>query len=117
MLDLLSQISGSLGKIGQDICLLAQAGDEIALEGGGKSSAMPHKQNPVLAELLVTLARYNATQISGMHHALIHEQERSGAAWTLEWMILPSHGHSHGDSIAFSVARLLNLGLRARADA
>ena len=88
--DLLSQISGSLGKIGQDISLLAQAGDEIALEDGGKSSAMPHKQNPVLAELLVSLARYNATQISGMHHALIHEQERSGAAWTLEWMILPS---------------------------
>ena len=24
-----------------------------------------------------------------MHHALVHEQERSGAAWTLEWMILP----------------------------
>lgn len=51
---------------------------------------MPHKQNPVQAELLVTLARYNATQLSGMHQALVHEQERSGAAWTLEWMILPS---------------------------
>jgi 3-carboxy-cis,cis-muconate cycloisomerase len=24
-----------------------------------------------------------------MHHALVHEQERSGAAWTLEWLILP----------------------------
>ena len=51
---------------------------------------MPHKQNPVQAELLVTLARYNATQLSGMHQALVHEQERSGTAWTLEWMILPS---------------------------
>ena len=51
---------------------------------------MPHKQNPVLAELLVALARFNATQVSAMHHALIHEQERSGAAWTLEWMILPA---------------------------
>jgi 3-carboxy-cis,cis-muconate cycloisomerase len=88
--DFLSQISGSLGKIGQDIALLAQGTEEISLGGGGKSSAMPHKQNPVLAELLVSLARYNATQIAGMHHALIHEQERSGAAWTLEWMILPS---------------------------
>ncbi|ATU94675.1 3-carboxy-cis,cis-muconate cycloisomerase [Phyllobacterium zundukense] len=86
----LSQISGSLGKIGQDIAILAQGADEISLSGGGQSSAMPHKQNPVLAELLVSLARFNATQISGMHHALIHEQERSGAAWTLEWMILPS---------------------------
>lgn len=88
--DFLSLISGSLGKIGQDVALLAQGGEEIKLSGGGKSSAMPHKQNPVLAELLVALARYNATQVSGMHHALIHEQERSGAAWTLEWMILPS---------------------------
>ena len=37
----------------------------------------------------MTLARFNATQIAGLHGALVHEQERSGAAWTLEWMILP----------------------------
>jgi 3-carboxy-cis,cis-muconate cycloisomerase len=87
---LLSLVTGSLGKMGQDVCLMAQQGiDEIALAGGGTSSAMPHKHNPVLAELLVTLARYNAGQLAGMHHALVHEQERSGAAWALEWMILP----------------------------
>jgi 3-carboxy-cis,cis-muconate cycloisomerase len=86
---LLSLISGSLGKFGQDIALLAQAGDEIALSGGGGSSAMPHKQNPVAAETLVTLARFNAVQLSGIHQSMVHEQERSGAAWTLEWMILP----------------------------
>jgi 3-carboxy-cis,cis-muconate cycloisomerase len=86
---LLSLITGSLGKLGQDVTLMAQAGDEIALKGGGGSSAMPHKQNPIAAEVLVTLARFNATQLSGMHHALVHEQERSGAAWTLEWLILP----------------------------
>ncbi|NLR98294.1 3-carboxy-cis,cis-muconate cycloisomerase [Rhizobium sp. P38BS-XIX] len=86
---LLSMISGSLGKIGQDIALLAQAGDEIELSGGGGSSAMPHKQNPVAAETLVTLARFNAVQLSGIHQSLIHEQERSGAAWTLEWLLLP----------------------------
>ncbi|MDA7430541.1 3-carboxy-cis,cis-muconate cycloisomerase [Primorskyibacter aestuariivivens] len=86
----LSLITGSLGKIGQDVALMAQQGlDEITLTGGGGSSAMPHKSNPVLAELLVTLARFNATQLAGLHHALIHEQERSGAAWMLEWMILP----------------------------
>jgi len=86
---LLSLVTGSLGKIGQDISLLAQAGDEISLAGGGGSSAMPHKQNPVAAELLVTLARFNATQVSALHHSLVHEQERSGAAWMLEWMALP----------------------------
>jgi 3-carboxy-cis,cis-muconate cycloisomerase len=86
----LSLITGTLGKMGQDIGLMAQQGlDEILLGVGGNSSAMPHKQNPVLAELLVTLARFNATQLSGMHQAQIHEQERSGSAWALEWMILP----------------------------
>ena len=50
---------------------------------------MSHKSNPILAEPLVTLARFNATQIAGLHQALIHERERSGAAWMLEWMILP----------------------------
>ena len=50
---------------------------------------MAHKQNPVTAELLVTLARFNAVQLSGLHQALVHEQERSGAAWMLEWMLLP----------------------------
>ena len=86
----LAVLSGLLGKIGQDITLMAQQGiDEIALSGGGGSSAMPHKSNPILAELLVTLGRYNASQVSAMHHSLIHEQERSGAAWALEWMVLP----------------------------
>jgi 3-carboxy-cis,cis-muconate cycloisomerase len=84
----LSLVTGGLGKIGQDMVLLAQAGS-VSFKSGGQSSAMPHKNNPIAAEMLVTLARFNATQLAGMHHALIHEQERSGAAWTLEWMILP----------------------------
>ncbi|WP_373236613.1 3-carboxy-cis,cis-muconate cycloisomerase [Cohaesibacter celericrescens] len=88
--DFLSQITGSLGKMGMDICLMAQQGvEEIQLSGSGSSSAMPHKQNPVLAETLVSFARFNAVQVSGLHHAMVHEQERSGMAWTLEWMILP----------------------------
>ena len=62
---------------------------EVELSGGGSSSAMPHKSNPVRAEVLVTLARYNATLLPAMHHAVVHEQERSGAAWTLEWLALP----------------------------
>lgn len=87
---LLSRITAALGKIGMDIALLAQTDqDALALSGGGASSAMPHKQNPVLAEVLVTLARHNAGDLAQMHHALIHEQERSGSAWMLEWIVLP----------------------------
>lgn len=85
-----SHLTGALGKIGADYCLMAQNElAEVKLSGGGTSSAMHHKQNPVLAETLVTLARFNATLISGLHQSMVHEQERSGAAWTLEWMLLP----------------------------
>ncbi|MGE0503073.1 MAG: 3-carboxy-cis,cis-muconate cycloisomerase [Rhizobiaceae bacterium] len=86
----LSLVTGSLGKLGQDVALAAQSevGD-IVLSSGGGSSAMPHKRNPVAAEALVALARFNATLLSGVHQALVHENERSGGAWTLEWMLLP----------------------------
>lgn len=98
---LLSLVTGASGKMGQDVCLMAQLG-EIALDGGGASSAMPHKRNPVAAEALVTLARFNATQVSGLHHALVHEQERSGAAWALEWMILPQMAMAAARSLAIA---------------
>jgi 3-carboxy-cis,cis-muconate cycloisomerase len=88
---LLSLLTGSLGKFGVDVALLAQT--EVAaieLAGGGRSSAMAHKSNPVNAEVLVALARYNAGLVGSLHHALVHENERSGSAWTLEWMTLPA---------------------------
>lgn len=110
----LSLVTGALGKIGQDIALLAQ--NEVAaitVEGGGKSSAMHHKANPVLAEILVTLARYNAAQLSAMHDALVHEFERSGAAWTLEWMILPPMTVTTGAALSRAMTLLENLTIRA----
>jgi len=96
----LSLLTGTLGKMGQDICLMSQQGiNEISISGGGSSSAMPHKQNPILAETLVTFARFNAVLVGGMHQASIHEQERSGAAWALEWMCLPQMAETTGRSL------------------
>jgi 3-carboxy-cis,cis-muconate cycloisomerase len=111
----LSLLTGSLGKIGQDIALMAQ--DEIAevtMTGGGRSSAMPHKRNPVLAETLVTIARFNASQLSAMHDALVHEQERSGAAWTLEWMIIPPMTVAAGAALARGLAVMGAVRINAR---
>jgi 3-carboxy-cis,cis-muconate cycloisomerase len=85
-----SLVTGSLGKIGVDVALMAQNEiGEVKLAEGGGSSAMPHKSNPVRAEALLTLARFNATLLGAQHQTLVHENERSGAAWTLEWLVLP----------------------------
>lgn len=97
---LLALISGTLGKIGADVALLAQ--NEIAavtLAGGGGSSSMAHKSNPVNAEVLVALARYNAGLVGTLQQAMVHENERSGAAWTLEWLTLPSIAVTTGASL------------------
>lgn len=102
---LLSLITGGLGKFGADVSLLSQ--NEvgiIAIEGGGRSSAMPHKSNPVNAELLVTLARCNAGLLGILHQALVHEYERSGAAWTLEWIALPQMVVATGASLRIATA-------------
>lgn len=109
----LTLVTGALGKIGQDIALMAQQGlAEVALEAGGASSAMPHKQNPVLAEVLVALARHVAGLQGTLAQAMIHEQERSGAAWALEWMCLPTMSEEagaalrHADTLLGSIRRV-----------
>jgi 3-carboxy-cis,cis-muconate cycloisomerase len=110
--NLLSLISGALGKIGVDITLLAQ--NEVGallLEGGGGSSAMAHKSNPVRAEVLVALARYNAGLSGTLGQTLVHENERSGAAWTLEWLTLPPMLVTTGASLRLTQSLLAQLRL------
>ena len=86
----LSLVTGSLGKIGQDLILLGQSEvGEVTAGAGGGSSTMPHKANPVVAEALVTLARLNAGTLGTLHQALVAAQERDGVAMGLEWFALP----------------------------
>ncbi|MFM1863327.1 MAG: hypothetical protein RLZ26_1849 [Pseudomonadota bacterium] len=109
----LTLLTGALGKIGQDIALMAQQGlNEVVLHSGGASSAMPHKQNPVHAEVLVALARYVAGLQGTLAQAMVHEQERSGAAWALEWLCLPAMFEAagaalrHTENLLSSIRRL-----------
>lgn len=86
----LAMVASSLGAIGVDTALLSQGEvGEIRLAGAGGSSTLPQKQNPVLAEILVSLARHAATLAGSVHQAGIHAYERDAAAWTLEWLTLP----------------------------
>jgi 3-carboxy-cis,cis-muconate cycloisomerase len=85
----LAMLAGTLGKIGADVALMAQTEvGTVTLASGGMSSAMPHKANPVDAELLVALARHAGGLAGTLNQTMIHENERSGAAWTLEWLTL-----------------------------
>lgn len=84
----LSLVTGSLGKTGADLKLMAAAGTARAGSAGG-SSTMPQKQNPVGAEALIALARHNAAQLAALHGALVHAEERDAGAWTAEWLSLP----------------------------
>ena len=101
----LAALSGSLGKFGADIALMAQSEvGSVALAGSGRSSAMPHKANPVAAETLVALAQQAAGLAGTLNLTMIHENERSGSAWTLEWLTLPRLIVSTGASLKTALA-------------
>lgn len=108
----LSLITGSTAKLGQDIVLLAQTEvAEVRIDAGGGSSTMPQKSNPVAAELLVTLARHNATLVGGMHQALIHGHERDGSAWSGEWIALPEMSVATAAALEHAAALLDSLSV------
>jgi len=89
----LSLITGTLGKMAEDIILLAQTevGEvgESAEPGRGGSSTMPQKSNPITSELIIAAARTNASLLSALHHAQIQEHERATHGWQVEWLTLP----------------------------
>ncbi|MFY0692480.1 MAG: adenylosuccinate lyase family protein [Paracoccaceae bacterium] len=86
----LSQLTVSLGKIGEDLLLMSQSVQgEITLSQGGSSSTMPQKQNPVQPSALVALARMSVGLNSVLQGAGLHRQQRDGAAWMTEWLSLP----------------------------
>lgn len=83
-------MTASLGKLGEDLILLAQTGlSEVRIAGAGGSSTMPQKQNPIAPSVLVALGR----QVAGLSATMIaagqHRQMRDGAAWFTEWLTLP----------------------------
>lgn len=96
----LTKLAGTCAKLGKDITLMAQQGiQEVQLDGAGGSSAMPHKQNPVRGEVVIALGRFVAGQQAILAQSMIHEQERSGESWTMEWLTLPTMLEATGASL------------------
>ncbi|HEY6381879.1 MAG TPA: 3-carboxy-cis,cis-muconate cycloisomerase [Pseudolabrys sp.] len=109
----LSLVTGSLGKMAQDIILLAQSEvgevSESAEEGRGGSSTMPQKSNPITSELILAAARNNASLLSALHHAQIQEHERATHGWQVEWLTLPEMIMLTGGALKHAVYLAKNL--------
>lgn len=111
--DWMTRVTLALGKIGEDATLMVQSGiGEIALSGGGGSSTMPQKQNPVGPSVLIALARHTTGQHAILQGAAMPRNQRDGAAWFTEWMCLPQI--VLGTAAAGLAARGLCAGLSPR---
>ena len=96
-------LTASLGKMGEDLILLTQSGiSEVSLSGAGGSSTMPQKQNPVGPSVLVALARQTIGLSATMQGAVLHRQQRDGAAWFTEWLTLPQLCVSTGRALTLA---------------
>lgn len=114
---LFALLAGTTAKIGQDLALMAQTGiGAVTLAGGGGSSAMAHKKNPVAAELLVSIGRFNAGLLGILSQSMVSENERSGAAWTLEWMVLPQMAETTARALAVAEELLVGAEFLASAN-
>ena len=86
----LSMTAGQIGKMAQDILLMAQNEvGEIKFSGAGKSSTMPNKFNPILPETLLSLASYCRSQSDLMGSTLVTSHERDGVCMSLDRLAFP----------------------------
>ena len=93
-IQLLSLIAGSLDKIGHEIYNLqrSEIGElrEAASPDNVGSITMPHKRNPEVAEHLGTLARLIRHHAASLAESQVHDHERDGRSWKLEWAVVPT---------------------------
>ncbi|WP_405867242.1 3-carboxy-cis,cis-muconate cycloisomerase [Streptomyces sp. NBC_00005] len=78
--------AGALGKVAADVLVLGRTEiAEVAEGGGGGSSAMPHKANPVRSTLIAAAARRAPQLAATLYGSLVAEDERPAGAWHAEW--------------------------------
>ena len=115
---LLALVTGTLSKIGNEICELQrpELGElaEPFAAGQVGSITMPHKRNPELAEHLDTLGRVVRANAGLAIEGMVALHERDGRGWKAEWLLLPESSLLTGAALSFA-ARLLE-GLRVNGE-
>jgi adenylosuccinate lyase len=90
--NLLALIAATGDKLGHEVYNLQrpEIGEvsEGFVTGTVGSITMPHKRNPEIAEHLGTLARIVRHNAALQTESLIHDHERDGRSWKVEWAIL-----------------------------
>jgi 3-carboxy-cis,cis-muconate cycloisomerase len=85
----LGVLAGVLGKLARDVTLLAQQEVGEVSEGGepdrGRSSAMPHKRNPVAAVSVLACVKRVPGLVATVLACMEQEHERAAGAWQAEW--------------------------------
>lgn len=86
----LETLSGAFEKMAEDVIGMVQSDvAELVLSGGGSSSTMPQKQNPVAPSAIIACAQTVRGLCGVLRGAAVHRFQRDGAAWFTEWMVLP----------------------------
>jgi 3-carboxy-cis,cis-muconate cycloisomerase len=112
----LALLGTALAKMAQDIVLLMQT--EVAeigenLEGGGGSSTLPHKQNPIAPTKILANARRVPSLVSALLSSMVHEHERSVGGWHAEWVTFPEIIRAVGGSVAHALTLVSGLKIHS----
>jgi len=119
-------LTGSLGKIGADLALMAQGevGELAEPSGGGRggSSAMPHKRNPVSALITLAAATRTPQHAATLLAAMGQQHERGLGNWQAElaeWptLFLSAHGALRALNEAFAGLKVDTDRMRVNIDA
>ncbi|GAA1061467.1 lyase family protein [Agromyces bracchium] len=82
-------VVAALGRIAGDVTFLSREEiGEVRLAGGGGSSAMPHKQNPVDAVRITAAAVEAPALLQVVASAAVAGDERPAGRWHAEWSAL-----------------------------
>ena len=116
--NLLALIASSGDKIGHEVYNLqrTEIGEvsEGFVTGTVGSITMPHKRNPEISEHLGTLARVIRHNASLIGESLVHDHERDGRSWKVEWAVLAETCLAAGKLLA--LMRILTGNLVVHAD-
>lgn len=103
--DSFAQVAAACGKIANDVLISVRSengelGEPLAA-GRGISSAMPHKQNPVLS-VLIKNAALTAPQLLAQVYtgAVANVEERADGGWHTEWEALRGLVRTSGAAVA-----------------